>query len=127
MGWVTGYDQKVLLLQICYVCEIHLVLPIDVTVFFIKAAILESKTKRCNTFDKMEKIFEQEINDHYVSHAIWFPEQFKITGKDDKSVWCLQRKIAEVFTIVFIENPRKLSKPIAFSLVVVLHCAYFSV
>ena len=70
----------------------------------------------------------KEINDQYVSHAIWFPEQFKITGKDDKSVWCLQWKIAEVFTIVFIENLQKLSKSIAFSLVVVLTlCIFFSV
>lgn len=48
----------------------------------------------------MEKILEKEINDQYITHAIQFPEQFKITGEDDKSVWCLQQKILEVFTMV---------------------------
>ena len=51
--WI--WPKRHVLLQIHYVCEIHLVLPIDVSVFFIQGAILESKTKRCNTFGKMEK------------------------------------------------------------------------
>ena len=49
--------------------------------FLIQAAILELKTNTLNTFGKMEKIFEKELNDQYIVHVIRFPEQFKITGK----------------------------------------------
>ena len=34
----------------------------------------------------MEKKLEKELNNQYITYAISFPEQFKITGEHDKSV-----------------------------------------
>ena len=44
----------------------------------------------------MEKIFEKELNDQYVDHAIRFPDQFKLEKDNDDSIWCIQRKVKEV-------------------------------
>ena len=45
----------------------------------------------------MEQIFKNEMNEFYVTHAIRFHEQLKITDEKDDSMWCVQREITKVF------------------------------
>ena len=45
----------------------------------------------------MEQILENEIKEFYVTHAIRFPEQLKLTDEKDNAIWCIQREITKVF------------------------------
>ena len=69
----------------------------------------------------MEKILENEINEFYMTHAIRFPEQLKITDEKDDSIWCIQREITKVFHaclqifLLLQKNPKKQTQSKNFS------------